>query len=168
MRKVVFSLTVIGLHCRKWFTALLSQFTPAGPDLRQVQIYTSSRFTPESWPLPPIAPGCPLPGGIYTFTTETALTIVKCFCLRSGAATFSQALCKALGNRLVGRVWLRCRKWVQHTNTAPSPLQTLTPHCTLYLVNRPMTRVEGQPLAAAPVTIQLVWLEVKPKVLKCF
>ena len=108
--------------CRKWFTALLSQFTPAGPDLRQVQIYTSSsRFTPESWPLPPIAPGCPLPGGIYTFTTETALTIVKCFRLRSGAATFSQALCKALGNRLVGRVWLRCRKWVQHTNTAPSP-----------------------------------------------
>ena len=46
------SLSLIGLHRRKWFTALLSQFTlavqiyaryrfiPADPDLQQLQIYT--------------------------------------------------------------------------------------------------------------------------------
>ena len=42
----VSSFPLIGLHRRKWFTALLSQFTlELGPDLRQVQIYTRSRFT---------------------------------------------------------------------------------------------------------------------------
>ena len=67
----VSSFPLIGLHRRKWFTALLSQFTPAvGPDLRQVQIYTRSRFTAATdlhqshglclqWPS----------GGIYTFST---------------------------------------------------------------------------------------------------
>ena len=48
----VSSFTLIGLHRRKWFTALLSQFTlavqiyaryrftPSDPDLQQLQIYT--------------------------------------------------------------------------------------------------------------------------------
>ena len=69
----VLSFALIGLHRRKWFTALLSQFTLAvqiyaryrftpDPDLQQLQIYTRvMAFASNGTRLLPS-------GGIYTFS----------------------------------------------------------------------------------------------------
>ena len=82
----VLSFALIGLHRRKWFTALLSQFTPAAPDLRQTLLYT---FTPESWPLPPIVPSW---RHFYIHEWNSFLNSSLINCQVFLAATFSQAL----------------------------------------------------------------------------
>ena len=118
------SFALIGLHRRKWFRALLSQFTP-GPDLHQVQTSPA----PESWPLPPIAPRC-FWRHLYFHDRNWSQNNCQVF---SGAATFPQALCEALG--LLGGFGCGAVSGLTHKyRPAPPPLQTLTPHCTLYLV----------------------------------
>ena len=127
----VLSFALIGLHRRKWFTALLSQFTPAAPDLRQTLLYT---FTPESWPLPPIVPSW---RHFYIHEWNSFLNSSLINCQVFLATTFSQALQGLLGGFGCGAVsifW--CRKWVwttlDHTGavsgSALPPWQTLTPH----------------------------------------
>ena len=81
----VSSFALIGLHRRKWFRALLSQFTP-GPDLHQVQTYTRvMAFASNSTRLL-------LAAFMLSLTAEIGLNNCQVF---SGAATFSQALCGA-------------------------------------------------------------------------
>ena len=74
MRKVadrVSSFALIGLHRRKWFRALLSQFTP-GPDLHQVQTYTRvMAFASNSTRL--------LLAAFMLSQQKLVSTIVKCF-----------------------------------------------------------------------------------------
>ena len=67
----VSSFALIGLHRRKWFRALLSQFTP-GPDLHQVQTYTRvMAFASNSTRL--------LLAAFMLSQQKLVSTIVKCF-----------------------------------------------------------------------------------------
>ena len=87
------SFPLIGLHRRKWFTALLSQFTLA------VQIYARFRFTAAT-DLHQSHGLClqrhqAAPFWRHLYFLNSFRPIVKCFRLRSRAGTFSQAMCEA-------------------------------------------------------------------------